>query len=180
MVSSVFRDPLRVFGIAVAGVLAVGLFLTGGYAVEAVVGTARSATGGALTAMAVSGWVFSLIPFALFWAGILLKNQARTKKAAVLCFGLAVLLVPGYASCWPGAYNSTLAEAVSGPGGGAFVAGLRNGLLAGCLGSVGAPVVIFNEKLRARFGDLLLRRMVVVSTVTLFVLTLAAAIALAP
>lgn len=169
-----------VFIIALLAGVAIGLYLVGGRAVEAVVVAARAATGGGLTAMAVVGWVFSLVPFAFFWAGMLLKNHARTKKAAIVCFSLSAMLVMLYGPCWPMHYNSTLAEAVTGYGGGAFVAGIRNGLLAGCLASVLAPAAVFNGKLRARFGDRLLRRMVAALTVVMFLFTLAAAIVLAP
>ncbi|SDT70783.1 hypothetical protein [Actinoplanes derwentensis] len=177
MISDAWWDRHRWWALTLIVVLLIGLFLTGGYTVQALVSMSRWATGGHLGAMAVIGWVFYFAPFGLLWAVLLLMGRST---APALCLGLLLLLAPITLACFPGGYNDTLAAAVTGPGGAAFVAGARNGGLGGLLPSVVVPFVVFNEGLRDRFGDRTLRLMMIVPVVAVLIATMIAAVILAP
>lgn len=180
MISDVFWDRHRWWALTLIVTLLIGLFLTAGYTVEAVVIVSRWITGGHLGAMAVIGWVFYFAPFGLLWAVLLLAERSSTNSVATLCLGLLLLLAPIVLACFPGGYNETLAEAVSGPGGGAFVAGARNGGLGGIVPSVLVPFVLFSEGLRAQFGDRTLRLMMIAPVLVFLIATMIAAVVLAP
>ncbi|GAA1601703.1 hypothetical protein [Actinoplanes couchii] len=174
MILDLLWKQYRWWSVALIVTLLIGLFLVGGYTVEALVIAARWATGGHLGAMAVIGWLFWFAPFGLLWA-VLLRGPD-----SVVCLGLLILLTPATLACFPGGYNETLAEAITGPGGAAFVAGARNGALGGLIPTVVVPFVVFNESLRARFDDRTLRLMMVAPVATVLIATMIAAVVLAP
>ncbi|HWS37945.1 MAG TPA: hypothetical protein VN408_35085 [Actinoplanes sp.] len=175
MIADVLWERHRWWAVALVVSLMLGLFLTAGYSVEALVIVSRWATGGHLGAMAVIGWLCYFAPFGLLWVVLL-----RPERGGSLALFLLILLTPVTVACFPGGYNETLAEAVTGPGGAAFVAGARNGGLGGLLPSVLVPFVVFNENLRTRFGDRALRLMMIAPVVTVLIATMTAAVVLAP
>jgi hypothetical protein len=179
MISDAWWKRNRTWATYVLIVLLIGLFFTGRYAVEAYVKLFRLISDGNPTVMAIAGWVLYLAPFVLLWAVVLMADRASAKTPATLCLGLLLLLAPINLGIFPGGVNSWLAEAIDGPGGGAFVAGLRNGGLAGIVPSLLVPFVLFNEKLRDHFGSRTLAYMLIAPVGTFAVATLVAAITLA-
>ncbi len=161
-------------------ILVIAAFFAAGLIVEQAVALSRLLTGGQLTGMAIAGWIFYFIPFALLWAvALFIERKAGTNLTAV-CLALLILLVPIVAHTFPAGYNETLADAITGPGGGAFVAGARNAVLGGLIPTVLVPFVLFNENLRVRFDDRTLRLMMIAPVVAVLTATLIAAVVLAP
>ncbi|BEL09884.1 hypothetical protein Q0Z83_080750 [Actinoplanes sichuanensis] len=154
-------------------VLLIGLFFTGRWTVKAFVELFRLVSGGDTAVMSAAGWVFYMIPFALVWTVILTSGRAKN------CLVILVFLTPVTLSMFPGDTNYWLAEAVSGPGGNAFVVGMRNGALAGIITSFTVPFVLANDRLRDHFGLRTLGWMLVAPVGALLASTLVAAVILA-
>jgi hypothetical protein len=154
-------------------VLLIGLFFTGRWTVMAYVELFRLIGGGATAVMAAGGWLLYIAPFALLWAVIVTTGRAKNCLVALL------LLTPVTLSVFPGDTNHWLGEAVSGPGGNAFVVGMRNGALAGIVTSFTVPFVLANDRLRNHFGERTLGWMLAAPIGALLIATLFAAITLA-
>ncbi|GIE79234.1 hypothetical protein Aph02nite_51840 [Actinoplanes philippinensis] len=173
MISDAWWERNRTWAPYPLTALMIGLFFTGRWAVMAYVELFRLLSGGATTVMAIAGWMLYIVPFTLLWTVILTSGRAKN------CLAFLLLLVPITLSVYPGGTNYWLGEAVSGPGGNAFVVGMRNGLLGGVVTSFTVPFVLASERLRDHFGVRTLGWMLAAPIGTFLIATLAAAITLA-
>ncbi|MFC4065510.1 hypothetical protein [Actinoplanes subglobosus] len=179
MISDAWWERNRTWATFLLIALMIGLFFTGRFAATGYVEMFRLVSDGAPTVMAIAGWLLYIAPFGLLWAVVVMAERASAKTPATLCLALLLLLAPIDLSLFPGGVNSWLGETVSGPGGGAFVTGMRNGCLAGVVASVTIPFVLFNETLRNHFGGRTLAYMLIAPIGTFVAATLVAAITLA-
>ncbi|MEU8664357.1 hypothetical protein [Actinoplanes philippinensis] len=101
---------------------------------------------------------------------VLMIGLFLTGRWAVMAYVELIRLLSG---------GTTTVMAVSGPGGNAFVAGMRNGLPGGVVTSFTAPFVLASERLRDHFGVRTLGWMPAAPLGTFLIATLAAAITLA-
>jgi hypothetical protein len=133
----------------------------------------RSLTGGQRWAMAIAGWLTIFTVFGLIWALLLLRK--RIHRNWLWAIGVvAAALSPTVLALIPyqGHY---IVHLVSGPGGGAFVTGMRWATAAGFIPFLVVPFVVLNEKLKVRFGAEELRGKTTVLVVLFLVITLIAA-----
>jgi hypothetical protein len=133
----------------------------------------RSLTGGHRWAMAIIGWLTVFTIFGLIWAILLLRKRLHHNwlwaigAVAAAMSPTVLALIP-----YQGHY---IVHLISGPGGGAFVTGMRWATAAGFIPFLVVPFVVLNEKLKDRFGKEELRGKTTVLVVLFVVTTLIAA-----
>ncbi|MEV6299397.1 hypothetical protein AB0M02_08335 [Actinoplanes sp. NPDC051861] len=117
-----------------------GLLLAGGFAaliwfagaiISGYAGLARAVTGGEPWGMAIAGWLLVFAPFGVVLALAMMGSERLETKPAWALGVLLAALVPLAVYATPYPERLDLAHLVGGPGGAGFIAGLRNGALAG-------------------------------------------------
>ena len=176
MIDNAWWERNRRWAAIVLIVALIGLFATGKFTVEAYAGLVRLISGAHSTAMAAGGWLLYFTPFVLVWLVVIFTGRSGGRTRTAVCIGLLFLLVPSILPVYPGEENHWLADAVSGPGGSAFITGMRNGFLGGLVPSLVAPFLLFNDALEKTLGTSMVRIVLAVPATAFAVATLWAGI----
>ncbi|GIE28769.1 hypothetical protein Ait01nite_018140 [Actinoplanes italicus] len=134
----------------------------------------RALTGGRSWAMTIAGWLTIIAIFGLAWALILLRKRIHRNWLWAIGVVIAALLPTVLALIpYQGHY---IVHLISGPGGGAFVTGMRWASAAGFIPFVVVPFVVLNENLKRRFGTEELRGKTAALVVLFAIVTLISAL----
>ncbi|MEU4158875.1 hypothetical protein [Actinoplanes sp. NPDC026670] len=108
---------------------------------------ARSLTGGGPRGMAIAGWVIIFAAFGLVWALMLLRK--RVHRGWLYAIGaVAVAVSPTALALFP-MEGLPIVHLISGPGGGAFVHGMRLAAPAGIVAVLLTPFALAKDTARA-------------------------------
>ncbi|MEU4621596.1 hypothetical protein AB0G04_16680 [Actinoplanes sp. NPDC023801] len=134
---------------------------------------ARSLTGGQRWGMAIAGWLIVFVAFGLAWALLLLRKRVPRWGLWAVAVVIAAL-APTVQALFP-YEDHYIVHLISGPGGAAFVTGMRWAAAAAIIPFLVVPFVLLNDKLKDRFGEPELRRATTVLVAGFVVITLIAA-----